>query len=1043
LDGSQLNNLLPNHQRLISSHDQTKIISNACLNLDRAQSSMLNDSSQIDKRSLEKQSMPLVVEDSVPLPCYKKSRSETRVCITERDNGSTSLIHNEQLQISRHSRNHISMEYYPNVPNEIFDTYNIKRYMPTIAFRDRVRQLTTGPALLFFLRNGYRVYIKRSDGKLYPCLYETNDIGNLHVLLNYGKRYPAADICADARLLHKDRVHAPIHTSEFSGNIIVLTQKYKQRPDMINAVLDSLNKYNAQQMCEHLQQVPNTGFGEYGGRISIMGSGGSNTVLGRFAPTTKCHKNDPLVVIGMGQKCVSRINKTLDELATNQSVRAIFLNEKCYGSQSTENKQGSSSLRFIGYYQFNESRFVNGDKHEDVAKEFNNPSPLEWENLTFRLHPHLRLEASPFIPSLNDVHQLITKGSSAFQKIVISHDDHSDIMYCVPHEKDWKESNYEVSIEDVIADMISSGEFDETHENEEENEEENGNGDQDYTDDTYLELTDCNSFNNTSINNCVRQRDVDEDDNKEASDINTEYVGTAESDSCNSTEEILLRSTSSYNNKELDDTDDEEEYSNGNQENTDLEYNDFYSSTDTSSHDLSESASDDDDMKIQVPSQKPSVATHCINGTSASIADVVCCNVFCSSVCSMRYNKKTLRDVDGKLCAAPLMDTLIGTCLRIKPIPSPNRALDVNLCYLREAFKEHTQLHLSMSLNQRCDATNISTEILAEMLFQTVVFRFTGRIFRFEQYRKYCSDRSSSLGVSIRSIPFRKDHTHFLDYVRDQLEQKQNVGMGSWISRQHYGSIANKLKQNYKSFREFVDYVLMNVATTVGTIKFITKKDIRGNRTRCVTEIQKLLENAMDMGSVCDYGRVQWMAHSVVCDIEEFVIDPFGDVDDLSDIPEGNYSTQGHDIVQRERTINITYKECLDEIVSYVYNEVPKIHLSILGYTKERCTVLNVVNGRPFTVVDAEHFLCKAWLVASSCFGSARLSNYPRLCNAHTHPSPIIHAMADTVIDCAMDSIEAAYCLCTSTNSQRLVLPEFIRLPGDELVGKEGKECDG
>jgi hypothetical protein len=124
--------------------------------------------------------------------------------------------------------------------------------------------------------------------------------------------------------------------------------------------------------------------------------------------------------------------------------------------------------------------------------------------------------------------------------------------------------------------------------------------------------------------------------------------------------------------------------------------------------------------------------------------------------------------------------------------------------------------------------------------------------------------------------------------VRVHLEQKQNIGMGSWISRQHYGSIANKLKQNYQSFREFVDYVSINMETTVQTIKSITKKDIKGNRTRCIEEIQNLLENAMDMSSVRDYGRVKWMVHSVLCDIKEFVIDPFGDIDDLSDIPEGS-----------------------------------------------------------------------------------------------------------------------------------------------------------
>jgi hypothetical protein len=51
-------------------------------------------------------------------------------------------------------------ECYPSVPPKIFDTYGIVKYSPKMEFGDRVGLLTTGQALLAFLRLGYKVYVK-------------------------------------------------------------------------------------------------------------------------------------------------------------------------------------------------------------------------------------------------------------------------------------------------------------------------------------------------------------------------------------------------------------------------------------------------------------------------------------------------------------------------------------------------------------------------------------------------------------------------------------------------------------------------------------------------------------------------------------------------------------------------------------------------------------------------------------------------------------------------------------------------------------------
>jgi hypothetical protein len=225
----------------------------------------------------------------------------------------------------------------------------------------------------------------------------------------------------------------------------------------------ALDEYNEQES-ESLVQFIGDGFGAFGGRLSIMGSGGSNKVQGHFSPTSKNSKNDPLIVVSKGQNRLSWINRKLQEMACSNSVQAIFLNEQYYDKPtnkvcSVNNKQKANLLRFLGYYQFHECRYVCGDSHNDVAEEFKNPSHMQWDNLTFRLHGHLRLEAKSFIPTMDEVHQMYVSDSIDYMKIVIDYDDHSPVTYNIPNINDWKRMNHEISIHDIIENMFLNGDI--------------------------------------------------------------------------------------------------------------------------------------------------------------------------------------------------------------------------------------------------------------------------------------------------------------------------------------------------------------------------------------------------------------------------------------------------------------------------------------------------------------------------------------------------------------------------------------------------------
>jgi hypothetical protein len=233
-----------------------------------------------------------------------------------------------------------------------------------------------------------------------------------------------------------------------------------------------------------------------------------------------------------------------------------------------------------------------------------------------------------------------------------------------------------------------------------------------------------------------------------------------------------------------------------------------------------------------------------------------------------------------------------------------------------------------------------------------------------------------------------------------------------------------------------MEYIAGNLSTTIQQMQSFSSPETtnkQSHRSLTVQLLQQFLKAAMENGSVSKFGRMKWMAEMIVSDLEEFVVDPFGEVDNC-EITAGIYSELGHDMVNRTETLKSGYNETLHNIVSYIQLQTPEKHLNILGYTIQNGTVVNMVNGRPFSKVDSEHFLCKAWIMAKFTFGHNRISKYPKQCNNYTHPSPVIHNLQLIYgINETMNSIENAYIAIISDKHELLVLPEFCRLPKEKM----------
>jgi hypothetical protein len=292
------------------------------------------------------------------------------------------------------------------------------------------------------------------------------------------------------------------------------------------------------------------------------------------------------------------------------------------------------------------------------------------------------------------------------------------------------------------------------------------------------------------------------------------------------------------------------------------------------------------------------------------------------------------------------------------------------------------------------------------------------------------NENNASSHKSITGIPIRAHLTIFLEYVKLSIDTSEKKTMTDWISQQHDRAIPKHFQNNFHSFSLFFEYVANNLEYTINEMK----DGHQGiDRHKCILHLDHLLTKALSSGGSTEHGQVEWMSHAIIADLEEFVVDPFGPVVPES-VAKGNYSQKGHEMVNRHLNNRVTYQECLKMIVLHIYTNTPSEHVKVLGYNKIGVQVNNIVNNRPFNAVDAEHFLCKAWLITKLTFVPSYISKYPRLCNAHTHPSRVLHGLCDDYVSMIMKSIGDAYMRCNSDQSSLCMkLPELCKVPGESI----------
>jgi hypothetical protein len=194
-----------------------------------------------------------------------------------------------------------------------------------------------------------------------------------------------------------------------------------------------------------------------------------------------------------------------------------------------------------------------------------------------------------------------------------------------------------------------------------------------------------------------------------------------------------------------------------------------------------------------------------------------------------------------------------------------------------------------------------------------------------------------------------------------------------------------------------------------------------------------LLLNSL-LSSCCGYdetGHLHFLSQQIVADVEELFDDPFGKVV-TKGIIAGNGGEHGFSMLKNGGQAE-TLEEALDVVINYVYEVAPKEYLEMLGYKKRvfkgSTTVTNMVNGRPFNASDAEHFLCKVWLIAKYTTPHYCSSKQPVGTKPHCHPMKLKNwKMICPQINMCMERALELY----KKNRSSIKVPAFCLMSNEE-----------
>ena len=394
---------------------------------------------------------------------------------------------------------------------------------------------------------------------------------------------------------------------------------------------------------------------------------------------------------------------------------------------------------------------------------------------------------------------------------------------------------------------------------------------------------------------------------------------------------------------------------------------------------------------------------------------VICCSVAVfSRMLRLNISKKE-EGVVGALRCYNWMKRL-GGVLRYLATPHPIRSYDTAIL----ALIVSTNSHVERQDRKGLDWIKNNEEETKELLFAAIFATFIGRTSALEQWCKL--KKTCDVGLDCRRkqnvvfYPKRSEIKEIIHFMKICNESGKN-GMTKWKSEQFAASLP-AFCNDVEQFSNCMEIVIEKLGWLCERIiKILENKHGRCKREEIRKCIKCVFRDTNDKKA-----QSEFIANQILLNFEE-VVDVLPNVE-MSDCHLGYGSKTTSVWVACECSEK---KKVLQEIVKSV-KKMKNEELKMVGlYRDEKNVVRVILNKRIMDVRDAEHLLCKLWIVMARVVGK-RPSINPKLSRPHLHPLRI---------DCAIIELLGSHCFEIAKDALEKFETNNVCIPA--LFEKENK----
>ena len=446
---------------------------------------------------------------------------------------------------------------------------------------------------------------------------------------------------------------------------------------------------------------------------------------------------------------------------------------------------------------------------------------------------------------------------------------------------------------------------------------------------------------------------------------------------------------------------------------------------------------EDDDATEEISEDYISANTDdCIEkGMKADMNSLISAVCFCSMAGAYRYKRECFEWVEGKQYARPLLiDCYLPEVFRIHPLPMPNRALDIISIGLRAELEcDGTFLRCQTNKASRIKYRREYNKDLVGTVFKSIILRFTGRLNSFLQYS------IATNKVSMLPSLAKGELEAFLSFVG--CTSKGPVKrIPRWISDQHAHSIPKETKY-YTGFVQFLTTVAQEIENVVNKM-LVVDDDESDQRYLATIQMRDMLQQC---SQTRDNQRMDFLAHQVLSDVEEIFDDPFGKVTPNS-VHAGSGAEQGFKMLRNNKDTASPHdlNHALEIIIEHMGEKTTNVNLEMMGYetwaSRSKREVRNKVNGRPFSATDAEHFLCKLWVISKYTLPAYSTAIQPTATKPHCHPINLRGRKNSP--DPIVSEIMASMLRGNEQSRKEMTAPPFCLLPNEIRIVPEASKSN-